>query len=310
MPANSSDNLVFQSNLPGAANDGLLTNVIIQSNGQVGIDTTAPGAQLEVDANADLGTDAIYGFGATATDGSGTLGIQGYGGASIGVNTAGSGGNFTGGYAEGTGNGGDGVDAYAGSTASSNAAAGYAGYFGGDVMVTGTVSSAAPAVEIDDPLDPANKYLDHAAVESSEMVNIYSGNVTTDELGIATVQLPSWFEAVNTDFRYQLTVIGKFAQAIVSQEIANHEFKISTNASFTKVSWQVTGVRKDAYAQAHPMIVERNKPAQERGFYAHPELYGQPSQKQTQWARHPETMRRIHALQSRQKKTVAQVATP
>jgi len=318
-----SDNLVFQSNTPGAQNSGLQTNLIIQSNGQVGINTTAPGAQLEVDANPNLDTDAIYGFGATSLTGTGTIGVKGVGGAdsgSIGVqgfggpavaaSPAGAGGIFTGGYAEGTGSGGDGVDAYAGGSADSSASAGYAGYFGGDVTVTGTLSAGAKDFEIDHPLDPANKYLDHASVESSEMVNIYSGNVTTDELGIATVKLPEWFESVNTDFRYQLTVVGKFAQAIISQEIANHEFEISTNASFTKVSWQVTGVRHDAFATAHPLVVEREKAATERGFYAHPELYGQPAEKQIQWARHREVMRRIKTLQTQPKNTLAKPAIP
>jgi hypothetical protein len=317
-----SDNLVFQSNTPGAPNNGLETNMFIGSNGQVGINTTAPSAQLEVDANPALGTDAIYGFGATNSSGAGTIGVKGTGGAgtgSIGVqgfggsstaeNSAGSGGIFTGGFAEGTGSGGDGVDASAGGSESMTAPAGYAGYFSGDVTVTGTLSAGAKDFEIDDPLDPANKYLDHASVESSEMVNVYSGNVTTDELGIATVTLPEWFESVNSDFRYQLTVIGKFAQAIISQEIANHQFKISTNASFTKVSWQVTGVRNDAFAKAHPLVVERSKPAAERGFYAHPELYGQPAEKQTQWARHPEAMRRMKEEQAR-KGGIAKGATP
>jgi hypothetical protein len=68
-------------------------------------------------------------------------------------------------------------------------------------------------------LDPANKYLVHAAVESSEMMNIHTGNVTTGSQGQATVQLPEWFEALNADFRYQLTVIGQFAQAIVAREM-------------------------------------------------------------------------------------------
>ena len=44
------------------------------------------------------------------------------------------------------------------------------------------------------------------------MMNIYTGNVITDELGVATVQLPDWFEAENADFRYQLTVIGRRAR--------------------------------------------------------------------------------------------------
>ncbi len=151
----------------------------------------------------------------------------------------------------------------------------------GDVYAYGTLSSGSADFKIDHPLDPANKFLVHSSVESSEMVNIYSGNVVTDELGLATVKLPDWFEAENTDFRYQLTVIdGRFAQAIVSKEIAGHQFTISTNASNVKVSWQITAVRQDAYAKAHPLVVEQEKLAGERGLYTHPELYGQPIDKQ------------------------------
>jgi hypothetical protein len=136
----------------------------------------------------------------------------------------------------------------------------------------------------------------HASIESSEMVNIYSGNVVTDELGLAVVHLPDWFEAENGDFRYQLTVLGgRFAQAIVSTEIHDHQFTISTNATGVKVSWQVTGVRQDAYAKAHPLVVEQMKNDRERGFYLHPELFGQSQEKQTEWARHPEMMRRMQA---------------
>ena len=43
------------------------------------------------------------------------------------------------------------------------------------------------------------------------MINIHTGNITTDEQGNAMVQLPGWFEALNTDFRGRLTVIGQFA---------------------------------------------------------------------------------------------------
>ena len=87
-----------------------------------------------------------------------------------------------------------------------------------------SAAQSLPAVKdfkIDHPLDPANKYLLHASVESSEMMNIYTGNVTTDGQGEAMVHLPDWFEVLNTDFRYQLTVIGQFAQAIVAREIQN-----------------------------------------------------------------------------------------
>jgi hypothetical protein len=144
----------------------------------------------------------------------------------------------------------------------------------GQLAVVGEIFAGVKDFRIDHPLDPANKYLYHASVESSEMMNIYTGNVTTDAQGEATVQLPEWFEALNTDFRYQLTVIGQFAQAIVAHEIQNRQFAIRTNAPNVKVSWQVAGVRQDAYAKAHPLVVEEEKNARERGFYFHPELYG------------------------------------
>ncbi len=152
---------------------------------------------------------------------------------------------------------------------------------GSGVHVPGALDAAATGLRIDHPADPANKYLVLSSVQSSEMMNIFTGNVVTDELGLATVQLPDWFEAENTDFRYQLTVIGeRFAQAIVSKEIANHQFTISTNASNVKISWQITAVRQDAFAMAHPLVVEQEKAADERGNYVHPELYGQTIDKQ------------------------------
>jgi hypothetical protein len=140
-------------------------------------------------------------------------------------------------------------------------------YPNGNVTVAGTLTAGAKNFQIDHPLDPTNKYLVHSSVESSEMMNIYSGNVTTDELGLATVRLPAWFEAENTDFRYQLTVLDeRFAQAVVSKKIQNNQFTIHTNASHVEVSWQITAVRQDAYAKTHPLVVEQEKPERERGF--------------------------------------------
>ncbi len=200
-----------------------------------------------------------------------------------------------GGYFEGGSNSfsaGDGVYALTGS--------GYAGNFQGSLNVTGTITAGGKDFKIDHPLDPANKYLLHASVESSEMMNIYTGNVTTDSQGEAAVHLPDWFEVVNTDFRYQLTVIGQFAQAIVGQKIANHQFTIRTNAPNVEVSWQVTGVRQDRFAKANPLVVEQEKEPRMRGFYIHPELYGAPAEKQIEWARHPQMMKRSAELRARQ----------
>jgi hypothetical protein len=155
-----------------------------------------------------------------------------------------------------------------------------------DVTVSGSLSvSGSKNFKIDDPLDPANKYMYHASVESSEVMNMYTGNVSTDERGDAVVQLPAWFEALNRDFRYQLTVIGQFAQAIVAGKVANHSFRIKTDKPNVEVSWQVTGIRQDAYAKAHPLVVEEDKPVAERGYYLHPEVFGQPGAKGINYAR-------------------------
>jgi hypothetical protein len=46
-----------------------------------------------------------------------------------------------------------------------------------------------------------------------------------------------------------------------------------------KVCWQVTGIRKDKWAEAHPLEVEQEKPEEEQGCYLHPELYGEPEER-------------------------------
>ncbi|PPF75138.1 hypothetical protein C5B96_16970 [Subtercola sp. Z020] len=99
-------------------------------------------------------------------------------------------------------------------------------------------------------------------------MNVYNGNVTTDGNGVATVGLPAYFQALNRDFRYQLTVIGDFAQAVVAKEVANNSFVIKTDKPNVKVSWQVTGIRQDAYAQEHPIVVESAKSAPDAGSRA------------------------------------------
>jgi hypothetical protein len=124
------------------------------------------------------------------------------------------------------------------------------------------------------------------------MKNMYDGTVTTDAQGDAVINLPEWFEVLNRDFRYQLTVVGQFAQAIVASEVSNHQFSIKTDKPKVKVSWQVTGIRQDAWANAHRIPVEKEKPEVERGSYLHPELYGAPEEKGILWATAPQAMKR------------------
>ncbi|HSL88035.1 MAG TPA: hypothetical protein VK870_01890 [Ignavibacteriaceae bacterium] len=154
----------------------------------------------------------------------------------------------------------------------------YAGYFSGNVSVTGTLSKGGGSFKIDHPLDPANKYLYHSFVESPDMKNIYDGNVTTDASGYASVILPDWFEALNKDFRYQLTVIGDFAQAIIAEEMQGNSFVIRTDKPNVKVSWQITGIRKDAFAERYRIPVEEIKQGHEAGKYLHPEAFNIPAE--------------------------------
>src|SRR5208337_1759654 len=153
----------------------------------------------------------------------------------------------------------------------------YAAFFVGNVDVDGNLSKAGGSFKIDHPLDPENKYLYHSFVESPDMKNIYDGNVTTDGSGLATVTLPDWFEALNRDFRYQLTVIGQFAQAIVASKVTNNQFRIQTDKPNVEVSWQVTGIRQDAFANANRIPVEVEKAPADRGRYLYPEAIGAPA---------------------------------
>ncbi len=160
-----------------------------------------------------------------------------------------------------------------------NVAAAWAGFFDGDVNVTGTLFKGGGAFRIDHPLDPENKYLSHSFVESPDMKNIYDGVAIFDEAGEALVTLPDWFEALNEDFRYQLTPMGAAFVPYVADEIAGNQFKIGGGIPGRKVSWQVTGIRHDAFANAHRIQVEEPKPAAAVGTYLHPDAFGRPVQK-------------------------------
>jgi hypothetical protein len=167
----------------------------------------------------------------------------------------------------------------------------YAAILNGKVKIIGNLEKAGGSFKIDHPLDPANKYLCHSFVESPDMKNVYDGIVVLDRKGKAEIELPDWFGALNKDFRYQLTAIGAPGPNLyIAEEISdkttnytsnnkNSRFKIAGGTSGMKVSWQVTGIRKDPWANDHRIEVEEEKPAKERGYYLHPDLYSQPEEK-------------------------------
>jgi hypothetical protein len=147
--------------------------------------------------------------------------------------------------------------------------------FSGNVHVSGTLSKGGGSFKIDDPLDPAHKYLSHSFVESPDMKNVYDGVSVLDAHGSAWVTLPDYFEALNRDFRYQLTAIGvPEPNLYIAKKVSGNRFKIAGGKPHGEVSWQVTGIRHDAYADAYRIPVEEEKPPQEQGHYLHPELFG------------------------------------
>jgi hypothetical protein len=259
------------------------------------------GTGLEGDGGASEFGDGgvgVLGQGGEGTlhDATGGIGVQGEGGSPnartgrAGVGVMGIGGSTI------FGNGGAGVVAIGGSGDGNDksggtgliasggggdlgAANGLAAEFDGDVRISGLLVKGSGSFKIDHPLDPENKYLSHSFVESPDMMNIYNGNVTTDSNGDALVQLPEYFAALNRDFRYQLTVIGTFADSTIAEELNDNHFRIRTSLPNVEVSWQVTGIRQDAYANRNRIAVEQDKPEAKRGFYLHPEAFGQPLEK-------------------------------
>ncbi|MBL7729562.1 MAG: hypothetical protein JNM88_00170, partial [Chitinophagaceae bacterium] len=56
-------------------------------------------------------------------------------------------------------------------------------------------------------------------------------------------------------------------------EVNNNSFVIQTDKPFVKISWQITGIRKDRYAEKFPIIPEVEKTPGEAGKYLYPAAY-------------------------------------
>jgi hypothetical protein len=148
-----------------------------------------------------------------------------------------------------------------------------AGKFLGNVDVQGNLSKSGGGFRIDHPLAPTERHLNHSFVESSERKNVYDGIAVLDAKGQASVELPAWFEALNGEFRYQLTSLHGFAPVYIGRKLSDNRFVIAGGIAGMEISWQVTGVRLDAWAQANPLYVEEDKHELERGHYRHVDVH-------------------------------------
>lgn len=192
----------------------------VYSNGRIGIgNTTSPAGLIDVTANANT-TVAVIG---RAGPGASAIGIYG---TSSGPGTRA--GQFDGNVT-----------------------------INGNLLVNGSVGKTSGSFRIPHPLDPEKKWLYHSFVESPDMMNIYNGIARLDERGEATITLPNYFEALNRDFRYQLTPVGaSMPNLYVAEEISANTFKVAGGKPGAKVSWQVTGIRQDKDAREHPIVPE------------------------------------------------------
>lgn len=151
---------------------------------------------------------------------------------------------------------------------------GYAGSFIGDVFVTGTITGAGVTVTIDHPLDPAARLLELGSVDSPERLVLTSGRIDLDANGGATVRLPDWFAVMHDDARHQLTAIGSAMPDLHLAAVDDDRFEVAGGAPGGRVGWQVVGARRDAWATANPLRLERAKRGEERGRYVHPAAHG------------------------------------
>ena len=168
---------------------------------------------------------------------------------------------------------------------------GLAGRFDGDVSVIGTLSKSGGSFKIDHPLDPENMTLSHSFVESPDMKNIYDGVAILNKHGQALVTLPSYFNALNQDFRYQLTTIGAYAPVFILSKIESspdqNSFIISGGTPNLEVSWMVTGIRHDAWANQNRIPTEEYKSNANKGKYLNPEAFNQPKEKGIDYIQSP-----------------------
>jgi hypothetical protein len=133
----------------------------------------------------------------------------------------------------------------------------------GGLHVQGSISKGGGGFRIDHPLAPDSKYLSHSFVESSEMLTVYVGTVVTDEDGVAVVELPEYFDALNRDAQIQLTPVGQLALVAVDGAERENRFAIRSDKPGVTVSWLVTATRHDPWAEGNRIVVEMEKPPEE-----------------------------------------------
>lgn len=154
---------------------------------------------------------------------------------------------------------------------------GHAVYAIGTLAATGTKS-----FQIDHPLEPETKYLNHFCVEAPEPYNVYRGTIELDARGEADVELPAYFAEINRDPTVTLTAVGAAMPMLhLAREVEGNSFRIAGGAPGMRVHWRVEATRNDrwmrAYGKGNP--TEQIKEGDAAGKYLNPELFGAPMER-------------------------------
>ena len=186
-------------------------------------------------------------------------GSGGGGGGATGAGGGAAGGNFGGAGGGGCASGGIGKRGMIVLTYVSSATLTLSGNvkFAGNLTITSTLAKSSGTFVIDHPLTPRTHLLYHSFVESPEVKNLYDGIAKLDAQGEVAIELPDYFEALNKDFRYQFFPHFEAMPGLyVKQEVKDNSFIIAGGKPGGEISWQVTGIRHDAFILANPIIVE------------------------------------------------------
>jgi hypothetical protein len=71
------------------------------------------------------------------------------------------------------------------------------------------------------------------------------------------------------------------------EKVNNNQFKIKTDKPNVEVSWQVTGIRHDKFADAHRVVPEVQKEKEYQGRYLHAAEWGVPDTKSIDFLTRP-----------------------
>jgi len=131
---------------------------------------------------------------------------------------------------------------------------------------------------IDHPLDPQNKLLRHASVESPDVIDLYKGRGQLVN-GSAVIYLPDYFDALNKleGREINLTPINGWSPLYLDGEISSNSFVVRTTPDgnqYQEFSWVIMADRGDPYTVNNPIVVEEEKGvnnAFEKGECIHPE---------------------------------------